>query len=241
MAKILDPISKTVKKSLRSSSEAVAQDKKLSADKVEEIFKRLKKQRPDPKTELNYTNPYTLVVAVALSAQATDISVNKATEALFKIADTPQKMLKLGEEKLITYINKIGLYRGKAKNVIAMAKMLIDEYGGEVPRDHAALVKLPGVGNKTANVVMNEAFGVPTIAVDTHIFRVAHRLNIAQGNSPDAVEKELHQIVPEKYKRKAHHWLLLHGRYTCKARVPECYACIIRDLCPYEPKTEAKK
>ena len=211
--------------------------KVLAADRVEEIFQRLKKQRPDPKTELNYTNPYTLLVAVALSAQATDISVNKATEALFKIADTPQKMLKLGEEKLITYISTIGLYRGKAKNVMAMAQKLIDEHDGEIPRDHTALTKLAGVGNKTANVVMNEAFGEPTIAVDTHIFRVAHRLDLSCGKGPDAVEHDLHNIIPDKYKRKAHHWLLLHGRYTCKARVPECYDCIIRDLCPYEPKT----
>jgi endonuclease-3 len=201
------------------------------------MFKRFQKQNPHPKTELNYTNPYTLVVAVALSAQATDVSVNKATEGLFKRVDTPQKMLKLGEEKLIGYISKVGLYRTKAKNVIAMAKKLIDDFGSEVPDNHAALTTLPGVGNKTANVVMNEAFGAPTIAVDTHIFRVAHRLNMSEGKTPDAVEKDLLQIVPDKFKPKAHHWLLLHGRYICKARTPDCPNCMIRDLCPFEPKT----
>lgn len=208
--------------------------------RVVEIFERLKKGNPNPTTELNFSNPYTLLVAVALSAQATDISVNKATELLFAKVDTPRKMVALGEAKLKDYIKTIGLYNTKAKNVIALSQALIDGHNSEVPQDHAALVKLPGVGRKTANVVMNEAFGEPTIAVDTHIFRVSHRLEFANGKTPDAVETQLHKIIPERYKQKAHHWLLLHGRYVCKARTPECYRCVIRDLCPYEPKTEVK-
>ncbi len=177
-------------------------------------------------------------MAVALSAQATDISVNKATGPLFKIVDTPQKMVALGEEKLKQFIKTIGLFNTKAKNVIALSQKLLDEYGGIVPQVHAELVKLPGVGRKTANVVMNEAFGEPTIAVDTHIYCVSHRLNLSNGKTPDAVEADLHKIIPDEYKLKAHHWLLLHGRYVCKARTPECPNCIIKDLCPYKFKTQ---
>jgi endonuclease III len=211
----------------------------LSKHKIIEIFERLKALNPDPKTELEFKNPYTLLVAVALSAQATDISVNKATGPLFAKVDTPQKMLALGEVKLKEYIKTIGLFNTKAKNVIALSQKLVDEYGGEVPAIHSELVKLPGVGRKTANVVMNEAFGEPTIAVDTHIFRVSHRLNLSKGKTPDAVEADLHKVIPDEYKLKAHHWILLHGRYTCKARVPECPTCVIRDVCPFEPKTQA--
>ncbi len=210
----------------------------LAKSKVVEIFERLKKLNPNPKTELEFKNPYTLLVAVALSAQATDISVNKATGPLFKIVDTPQKMVALGEEKLKQFIKTIGLFNTKAKNVIALSQKLLDEYGGIVPQVHAELVKLPGVGRKTANVVMNEAFGEPTIAVDTHIYRVSHRLNLSNGKTPDAVEADLHKIIPDEYKLKAHHWLLLHGRYVCKARTPECPNCIIKDLCPYKFKTQ---
>lgn len=180
------------------------------------------------------------MVAVALSAQATDISVNKATHELFKKVDTPQKMLKLGEAKLKEHIKTIGLFNTKAKNVIALSQKLVDDYGGEVPAIHSELVKLPGVGNKTANVVMNEAFGQPTIAVDTHIYRVSHRLNFSKGKTADAVEAELMKTVPDEYKLHAHHWLLLHGRYVCKARTPSCPECMIRDLCPYEEKTVTK-
>lgn len=211
--------------------------KRLDAASVVEIFERFKEREPNPKTELQYTNPYTLVVAVALSAQATDISVNKATQALFKKVDTPQKMLALGEAKLKEYIKTIGLFNTKAKNVMALSQMLVDEFDGQVPMAHDDLVRLPGVGNKTANVVRNEAFRIPTIAVDTHIYRVAHRLNLADGKTPDAVEAQLLKIVPDEYKLNAHHWLLLHGRYTCKARLPDCPNCFIRDLCPFEPKT----
>lgn len=212
----------------------------LPADKVEQVFQRLSAQNPEPRTELNYTNVYTLLVAVVLSAQATDIGVNKATSELFKKIDTPQKMLTLGEAGLKEHIKTIGLYNAKAKNVIALSQMLVDQYGGEVPSDHAALVMLPGVGRKTANVVMNEAFRVPTIAVDTHIFRVSQRLGLAHGGTPDAIEEGLHRSVPEKYKLNAHHWILLHGRYVCKARMPECWRCLLVDLCPFQPKTPAK-
>lgn len=225
---------------MTKSSKSVEKKKenlKLAKPAVEEIFQRFRAQNPEPKTELQYTNPYTLVVAVALSAQATDISVNKATEKLFKTVNTPQKMVALGEEKLKSYIKTIGLFNMKAKNVIALSQKLVDDYGGEVPRQHSELVKLPGVGNKTANVVMNEAFGEPTIAVDTHIYRVSHRLNLSHGKTADAVEAELLTTVPDEFKRHAHHWLLLHGRYTCKARKPDCPECMIRDLCPFEQKT----
>src|SRR5690606_7081846 len=201
-------------------------------DRVEEIFVRLSGVMPDPKTELDFVNPYTLVVAVALSAQATDVGVNKATKALFAIADTPQKMLALGEEGLIPLIASIGLYRTKAKNVIAAARMLVDKHGGEVPLNRADLQALPGVGRKTASVVLNELGIEPAIAVDTHVFRVSHRLGLANAATPDKVEAQLHQVVPEAWLPKAHHWLILHGRYTCLAQRPKCAGCVISDLCP---------
>ncbi len=212
--------------------------KLLKPAEIEEFFARLKKQNPSPKTELEYTNPYTLLVAVALSAQATDKSVNKATASLFKTIDTPRKMLALGEEKLADAIKTIGLYRGKAKNVIAAAKILIDKHGGQVPKDRAALEELPGVGRKTANVVLNVAFGEPTIAVDTHIFRVSNRTGLAPGKDVLAVELALEKRVPKKYLSHAHHWLILHGRYTCVARKPLCPICVVRDLCNFPDKTK---
>lgn len=204
---------------------------------LEEIFRRFSVQRPEPKGELEHTNPFTLLVAVALSAQATDIGVNRATRALFKIADTPQKMLDLGEERLIDHIKTIGLYRNKAKNVISLSRMLIDNFGGEVPKTREELVTLPGVGRKTANVVMSMAFGVPTLAVDTHVFRIANRLCLAPGKTPDDVEDKLIKIIPEQYLFHAHHWLILHGRYCCKARKPECERCVIADLCKSPEKS----
>lgn len=200
--------------------------------RIEEIFARFLAHSDDPRTELNYDSPYTLVTAVALSAQATDVAVNKATARLFQVADTPQKMLALGEEGLIPYIASIGLYRTKARNVIAAAKILVDQYGGEVPLDREALQKLPGVGRKTASVVLNELRVEPAIAVDTHVFRVAHRLGLSTGKTPDQVEADLMAVVPEPYLTRAHHWLILHGRYTCLARRPKCEACPVDDLCP---------
>jgi endonuclease-3 len=212
--------------------------KKFSAAEAEDFFARLKKLDPEPKTELNYINPYTLVVAVALSAQATDKGVNKATQALFKNVQTPEAMLALGEAGLIEHIKTIGLYRGKARNVIAAAKILVEKHGGQVPRDRAALEELPGVGRKTANVVLNVAFGEPTIAVDTHIFRVSNRTNLAPGKNVLEVEFALEKIVPDHYKSHAHHWLILHGRYTCIARKPLCPTCVVRDLCRFKEKTK---
>jgi endonuclease-3 len=205
---------------------------------IETFFARLKAHTPQPKTELAYGNPFTLLVAVVLSAQATDKGVNKATASLFRIADTPEKMVKLGEPKLIDHIKTIGLYRNKAKNVIALSKALIDSHAGQVPRDREALEALPGVGRKTANVVLNVAFGEPTIAVDTHIFRVANRTGLAPGKTPLEVERALERVVPEQYKLHAHHWLILHGRYTCVARKPRCPVCVVRDLCGYKDKTK---
>src|SRR6202012_1294181 len=193
---------------------------------------------PNPKTELQYKNPYTLLVAVALSAQATDKSVNKATEPLFKTVDTPEKMVALGEARLAEAIKTIGLYRGKAKNVIALSKLLIEKHAGQVPRDRDALEELPGVGRKTANVVLNVAFGEKTIAVDTHIFRVANRTGLAPGKNPLEVEAALEKIVPDKYLLHAHHWLILHGRYTCVARKPHCPVCVVSDLCRFKEKTK---
>ncbi|HLH12727.1 MAG TPA: endonuclease III [Methylovirgula sp.] len=207
------------------------------AASVREIFARFKAALPEPRTELHYRNPYTLLVAVVLSAQATDAGVNKATEKLFALADTPQKMLALGEAKLTDTIKTIGLYRAKAKNVLALSERLVNEYGGKVPDNREALEELPGVGRKTANVVLNTAFGEPTIAVDTHVFRVSNRVPIAPGKTPREVEDGLENIVPEEYKRNAHHWLILHGRYTCKALKPNCGACIINDLCRWPKKT----
>ena len=201
-------------------------------DRVEAIFERLSRTMPDPKTELNWSSPFTLVVAVALSAQATDVSVNKATDRLFAVADTPAKMLALGEEGLIPFISSIGLYRGKARNVIALSRIVLERHGGEVPLNRADLQALPGVGRKTASVVLNELGIEAAIAVDTHVFRVSHRLGLANAATPDRVETQLHRIVPEDWLPKAHHWLILHGRYTCTARKPKCSGCVIADLCP---------
>jgi endonuclease-3 len=205
---------------------------KAEAARVQEIFDRFAARDDHPKTELNYSSPFTLVVAVALSAQATDVSVNKATRALFRDADTPAKMAALGVEGLMPYIQSIGLYRTKAKNVIATANILLDRYGGEVPLNREALMALPGVGRKTASVVLNELDIEPAIAVDTHVFRVAHRLKIADGSTPDKVEAQLMKAVPRPYLTRAHHWLILHGRYTCVARRPKCEVCLVADLCP---------
>ena len=207
-----------------------------STAEVEEAFRRFHAADPNPETELEHGNVFTLLVAVVLSAQATDAGVNKATPALFRVADTPAKMIKLGEARLQNYIKTIGLYRTKAKNLIALSKKLVAEHGGEVPRDRAALEALPGVGRKTANVVLNVAFGEETIAVDTHIFRVGNRTGLAVGKTPLDVEMKLNQIVPAKYRRHAHHWLILHGRYTCVARRPLCETCIIADLCKWPGK-----
>jgi endonuclease-3 len=204
---------------------------------VEEFFRRLEARNPDPRGELDYINPYTLLVAVILSAQATDAGVNKATEPLFRFVDSPEKMLALGEEGLKRYIRTIGLFNAKAKNVIEMSRMLIDEHGGVVPADREALEKLPGVGRKTANVVLNIAFAHPTMAVDTHIFRVGNRTGLAPGKTPLHVELALERVVPEKYKLHAHHWLILHGRYVCKARKPDCPVCPVIDLCAFKDKT----
>jgi endonuclease-3 len=204
-----------------------------------EFFRRLAEDNPAPETELRYVNPYTLLVAVALSAQATDVGVNKATKALFAEVDTPEKMLALGEEGLRAHIKTIGLFNTKAKNVIALSRMLVDEHGGEVPADREALERLPGVGRKTANVVMNVAFGAETIAVDTHIFRVANRTGLAPGKTELAVELKLEKVIPRPFRYHAHHWLILHGRYICKARRPECWRCPVSDLCVFRPKTPA--
>jgi endonuclease-3 len=204
---------------------------------VREIFRRFAQALPNPRGELNYTNPFTLLVAVVLSAQATDAGVNKATAKLFALADTPQKMLALGEAKLTDMVKTIGLYRGKARNIIALCARLIQDYGGEVPRSREALETLPGVGRKTANVVLNTVYGMPTIAVDTHVFRVSNRVPIAPGNTPREVEDGLEKVIPAEYKIHAHHWLILHGRYTCKALRPDCGNCLINDLCRWPGKT----
>jgi len=208
-----------------------------SPDEVEEIFRRFSVQRPEPKGELYHTNPFTLLVAVALSAQATDVGVNKATRPLFPLVDTPEKMLDLGEDNLREAIKTIGLYRNKAKNVIAMCEKLIRDFGGEVPRTRDELVTLPGVGRKTANVVLSMAFGIAALAVDTHIFRIGNRLGIAPGKTPDEVEDRFLAIIPDHYLYHAHHWLILHGRYCCKARKPECDKCVIADICKSAEKT----
>jgi endonuclease III len=206
-------------------------------ERIAEIFRRFAASDPHPKGELFHINHFTLLVAVVLSAQATDAGVNKATPALFSVADTPEKMAALGEAKVRDYIKTIGLYPTKAKNVVALSKLLVERHGGEVPCDREALEALPGVGRKTANVVLNIAFGVPTIAVDTHIFRVSNRLPLAPGKTVDAVEAGLEKIVPDEFKLHAHHWLILHGRYICKARKPECGRCVIVDLCRFKDKT----
>ena len=204
---------------------------------VFEFYRRLAEANPHPETELESGNVFQLLVAVVLSAQATDAGVNKATRPLFEVADTPEKMLELGEEKVRDYIKTIGLYRNKAKNVIALSEKLIAEFGGEVPRTRAEIESLPGAGRKTANVVLNMAFGERTMAVDTHVFRVGNRTGLAPGKTPLAVEKKLEKVTPDKWKLHAHHWLILLGRYVCKARKPDCAACVVNDLCRYKVKT----
>jgi endonuclease III len=207
--------------------------------KRHEIFSRLREANPHPTTELEYSTPFELLIAVLLSAQATDVGVNKATRRLYPVANTPQAMLDLGLDELMSYIQTIGLYKTKAKNVLATCRILIDQHGGEVPRDRESLEALPGVGRKTANVVLNTAFGEPTMAVDTHIFRVANRTGLAPGKNVDIVEQKLLKFVPKEFLQDAHHWLILHGRYTCVARTPKCWNCIIADLCDFKPKTPA--
>jgi endonuclease-3 len=211
--------------------------KPLEPGLVDEVFARFHEANPEPKGELEHVNPYTLLVAVVLSAQATDAGVNRATRSLFAVADTPEKMLALGEDKVRDAIKTIGLFRNKAKNVIALSRTLLSEHGGEVPQDRDALERLPGVGRKTANVVLNMAFAQPTIAVDTHLFRVSNRIPLAPGKTPLAVELGLEKIVPDRFRLHAHHWLILHGRYVCKARKPDCPRCLIADICRFEPKT----
>ncbi len=209
----------------------------MNAAKRREIYERLRARNPHPRGELEYGTPFELLIAVVLSAQATDRSVNLATAKLFPRANTPSAILELGESGLIPYIQTIGLFRTKAKNVIALSRQLLDNHGGEVPQNHEQLVKLPGVGRKTANVVLNVAFGQPTIAVDTHIFRVANRTGLAPGKNPDEVERKLVKFTPEEFRHDAHHWLILHGRYVCEARKPKCPECVIEDLCEYRHKT----
>jgi len=209
----------------------------LNKNKRSEIFQKLKVQNPEPTTELNYSNPFELLIAVVLSAQATDVGVNKATKKLYPVANTPEEIYALGLDGLKTYIRTIGLYNTKAKNIIKTCKLLIDEYESQVPEDRISLENLPGVGRKTANVILNTAFGQPTIAVDTHIFRVSNRTGIATGKNVRVVEDKLIKFVPDEYKQDAHHWLILHGRYTCVARKPRCGSCVIYDLCEYKQKT----
>ena len=211
----------------------------MNAEKRRKIFERLRAANPNPRSELAYRSPYELLVAVVLSAQATDKGVNKATAKLFPVARTPAAMVELGVDGLIPYIGSIGLFNMKAKNVVALSQRLLDAHGGEVPRDREALEKLPGVGRKSANVVLNVAFGEPTIAVDTHVFRVANRTKLAVGKDPEAVERQLLKVTPDEFRLNAHHWLILHGRYVCIARVPRCPECVIADLCEYKAKTRA--
>ena len=210
---------------------------RLNKDEIFRLYSALAEDRPDPKTELEFVNPFTLVVAVALSAQATDVGVNKATRKLFAIADTPEKMVALGEEGVAEHIRTIGLWRNKARNVVALSKMILEDFGGDVPQSRDDLVKLPGVGCKTANVVMNEAFGHPTVAVDTHIFRVSNRTGLAPGKTPDHVEALLERVTPDMFLKGAHHWLILHGRYVCVARKPKCARCTIHEICKFKEKT----
>ena len=215
----------------------MAKATRLDRASVEEIFRRFHAANPEPQGELHYVNPYTMLVAVVLSAQATDEGVNRATKPLFAISDTPERMVALGEDTVRDMIKTIGLFRGKAKNVIQLSQQLIDRHGSQVPDDRAALEALPGVGRKTANVVLNMAFGHPTIAVDTHLFRLGNRTGLAPGKTPREVEDKLLKVVPGPYGRHAHHWLILHGRYICKARKPECWRCLISDICRFRPKT----
>ncbi|MDF2369941.1 MAG: endonuclease III [Rhizobiaceae bacterium] len=235
-------MAKTKLKSATDSPKRPAKSKRLprsaySRDEIAEIFRRFSVQRPEPKGELEHVNAYTLLVAVVLSAQATDIGVNKATRALFARADTPQKMLDLGEDAVREHIRTIGLFRNKAKNVILLSRALIDHFDGAVPPDRDALVTLPGVGRKTANVVLSMAFGQPTMAVDTHIFRLANRMGLAPGKNVDEVEANLLRVIPKQYLFHAHHWLILHGRYVCKARKPACEICVLADICKSKEKT----
>jgi endonuclease III len=237
-AKSKAPKSKSAKpKSAKPKFAKSKSTRSWTREEVREAFERFRKANPDPRGELEHLNPYTLLVAVVLSAQATDAGVNKATRELFKVADTPQKMLALGEEKLRDYIRTIGLYRNKAKNVIALSDMLIRQFGGEVPRSRAEIEELPGAGRKTANVVLNMAYGEHTMAVDTHVFRVANRTGLAHGNTPLEVELGLEKVIPSEFMLHAHHWLILHGRYTCLARKPRCEVCLINDLCRWPEKT----
>lgn len=222
-----------------SGMAATRKNRRLTPEAVKEFFTRLRAANPEPQGELNYTNPFTLLVAVVLSAQATDKGVNKATANLFRVADTPEKMRDLGEDGLKEHIKTIGLFNAKTRNVIALSDILIRDHGGRVPQTRDELVKLPGVGRKTANVVLNIAFGQPTIAVDTHIFRVSNRTGLAPGTTVDKVEQALEKIVPDEFRRHAHHWLILHGRYICKARTPLCGTCPVRDLCLWREKTSA--
>lgn len=229
-----------VKKSTEAARGAdLKQRTRLPKAAIVEMFRRFEAADPEPKSELEYINPFTLLVAVVLSAQATDAGVNKATRALFKIADTPEKMVRLGEDQVREYIKTIGLYRNKAHNVIELSRLLIANHGGDVPRDRAALEALPGVGRKTANVVLNVAFGEPTMAVDTHVFRVANRTGLSSGRTPLEVEEDLLRVIPPQFALHAHHWLILQGRYVCKARKPECPRCLIRDICLFDAKTES--
>ena len=245
-AKPAKPAAKKAVKAAKTAAESkpVAQAMKKTAKptpwtaaEIHEAFSRFRKANPEPRGELEHLNPYTLLVAVVLSAQATDAGVNRATRALFAVADTPQKMLELGEEKLRDYIKTIGLYRNKAKNVIALSEKLIREFGGEVPRTRVEIESLPGAGRKTANVVLNMAFGEHTMAVDTHVFRVGNRTGLAPGKTPLEVELGLEKVIPSEFMLHAHHWLILHGRYTCLARSPRCAVCLINDLCRWPEKT----
>jgi endonuclease III len=239
ISKATKPKAPKAKRTVKSkvSAKPETSTKPWTPAEIYEVFSRFRKANPEPKGELEHLNPYTLLVAVVLSAQATDAGVNKATRALFAVADTPQKMLALGEEKVRDYIKTIGLYRNKAKNVIALSEKLITEFGGEVPRTRAELESLPGAGRKTANVVLNMAFGEHTMAVDTHVFRVGNRTGLAPGNTPLEVELGLERVIPSEFMLHAHHWLILHGRYTCLARKPRCEVCLINDLCRWPEKT----
>jgi endonuclease III len=239
ISKATKPKAPKAKRTVKSkvSAKPKTSTKPWTPAEIYEVFSRFRKANPEPKGELEHLNPYTLLVAVVLSAQATDAGVNKATRALFAVADTPQKMLALGEEKVRDYIKTIGLYRNKAKNVIALSEKLITEFGGEVPRTRAELESLPGAGRKTANVVLNMAFGEHTMAVDTHVFRVGNRTGLAPGNTPLEVELGLERVIPSEFMLHAHHWLILHGRYTCLARKPRCEVCLINDLCRWPEKT----
>lgn len=234
--KIAAPINKKKAKAVRSTKKRLPRTK-YNQDELREIFRRFSIQRPEPEGELAHVNPFTLVVAVALSAQATDVGVNRATRALFKIADTPEKMLALGQDKVGEHIRTIGLWRNKAKNVILLSQKLIDDFSSVVPETREELMTLPGVGRKTANVVMSMAFGIPTMAVDTHILRIGMRIGLAPAKTPDDVEAILMKIIPEEYLFHAHHWLILHGRYCCKARKPECEKCVIAEICKAKEKT----